>query len=608
MSKERNEHRTLLCGQCGRKTVVDHGLPLAVEVLRSSTFPSEAETVLQQQLADSDGLILQEYDREIDALKSTLQKLEADRLSIKKRIIARRYYISSQRKLPAEVWRKIFRGACSLDEYYHVGNAPYLANIPLLPPIELDSEPASCRATPLTLSLVCLRWRDIIFDFPELWACMRLGMFSLTKTRLAKLETFLERARTYPLTLWLDSSFGEVEIEGFNSVAHGLLLKLLSQSKHLVVPLSLIQGANFQGSLSFPFLRSLSLISYYNVSSDASTESFGNHQFETILSAPLLDRLVVSELTSLPFSDELNRPSRASSLRSMGCLQPITKAELTAIAYAFPQLRELNFQISEEDSNWHTRSGQTIAFPALETLDIQIDMGGSAGAMDWITVPSLRDLKITFSMYSDEAWRFGDSLCACIRRSGCSVTSLHLATVISPESNWLLELFTLSPELKSLHLSTRMPFEGLPNSLFYRLCRLLTVSQGTGAEGADVPLPCLDTLVLQIVDMGICEPTGSGCLTLDLVHRFLLMLESRVTATSLGFRSSLHLPTHSELIISPSFVPWASEDGEVLKYIYDGMELTNLGWEDMESRRQKLESDGMRCVIDKPGSDEFAEN
>ncbi|KAL0065356.1 hypothetical protein AAF712_007708 [Marasmius tenuissimus] len=287
----------------------------------------------------------------------------------------------------------------------------------------------------------------------------------------------------------------------------------------------------------------------------------------------------------------------------MQCLHPISKAELAAIAHTFPQLNELNIQISEENPSSLTRSGRTIALPFLESLDIEIDAGGSAEVMDWIIVPSLKDLKIAFSQYSDEARHFGNSLCACLRQSGCSLTSLHLTTVLSPKLNWLLDLFTLSPELKSLHLFTRMPYEDLLNSTFYRLCHLLTVSQETRAEGTDVLLPDLDTLIVRVVDMGVYEPTGSGPLTLDLVHRFLLMLESRATANSDDFGPLVHLLTYGELVISPSFALWASADGELVKYNYEGMKLTSLGWKDMESRRRKLESYGMRCILDRRDMD-----
>ncbi|KAL0065353.1 hypothetical protein AAF712_007705 [Marasmius tenuissimus] len=406
---------TLLCTQCNHTLAVPPNPEVPLELFRSSGVPSEPEIALQRQYMMSETLAFKECSEEIDRLKSAVQKLEVDRASLQIRIQERQYSISAQRRIPVEIWRRIFQETCALDGAHR--RYPYHGHDQSFPPIRVVRSSERCTAIPAYISLTCSRWRDIIINFPDVWSCMWIDLACLRRPRIkALIQLILARSHRHPLTLWLDSMVntrcaGDPDIQN-------VLFTMLKRSKHLCFSLTLLERIDFKGLLSFPFLQSVTLTRSHDQDNlETPIRPFSLHQITTLLSAPYLYRLHSLDLP-LAINHGLLPPS--SSLTSLECFEarPIVKRDLAAIAQIYPQLRELRFSTSERlDGKSFTASDTRTSpfyFPSLESLSIQSDME-DLHVLGCMTAPSLKDVSLDISVSSWEPADIGESLVGCIR-------------------------------------------------------------------------------------------------------------------------------------------------------------------------------------------------
>ncbi|KAJ7491765.1 hypothetical protein B0H11DRAFT_2007768 [Mycena galericulata] len=161
-----------------------------MELLRSHDPPTEDLPSTISALSDE----LARYDDEISRLRAQLSTLESDRAALHAHHTACKSVLAPIRRLPTELMAGIF--ALCPDSFWphHIRDRPISRLAP---------------QTPVTLSKVCVRWRDIIVGTPILWNRINLYLSwweeSKIGTTMTSLQFILECGEGSPLHLKIGS-------------------------------------------------------------------------------------------------------------------------------------------------------------------------------------------------------------------------------------------------------------------------------------------------------------------------------------------------------------------------------------------------------------------
>ncbi|KAK1232390.1 hypothetical protein PQX77_004482 [Marasmius sp. AFHP31] len=219
---------TILCDKCHhtfspsdlnesiRQTVPD-------EALHSSYIPTETERAQTLDHLRNEEPLLQRYDQEVHRLCALVAKLKAERNLLRQRIEDRRYSISVMRKMPVELWHKVFSYVCAAYDYTLVVRADKIV------------------AVTRDLSHVCHRWREIVTGLPHVWSSVLIEFPSYPrhiKDCRPLLDTYLQNAKDAPLTLCIEgpldtASISDSGIEGESYMGETATSTLRMLMQHL---------------------------------------------------------------------------------------------------------------------------------------------------------------------------------------------------------------------------------------------------------------------------------------------------------------------------------------------------------------------------------------
>ncbi|KAF9030554.1 hypothetical protein BDZ89DRAFT_664621 [Hymenopellis radicata] len=172
-------------------------LPLTIESFfqytslgRAFTIPTAVDIeALATRIAVDEYNVDQILDPEIRRLSSLLSALQEHRSHAANAIQKNRVYIlpSPIRKLPPEIILTIFRYACDTSRIR-------------------DTFGENTFLTPLRISLVCARWRDLCLVTPMLWSCIYVGPKDVFRPQPDRplVPLYLDRSREAALCIKLE--------------------------------------------------------------------------------------------------------------------------------------------------------------------------------------------------------------------------------------------------------------------------------------------------------------------------------------------------------------------------------------------------------------------
>ncbi|KAL0568760.1 hypothetical protein V5O48_013223 [Marasmius crinis-equi] len=512
---------TLLCDQCNAQFIVQPCHPdIPMDSFRHNTFPSDTEIALQLAYIEGERFELERYDKEIARLQSTAQKLQNDRVLIQEQINRRRYFISSQRKLPVEIWTRILLEACYEKEFYRSSAAQdfSLQRDPISYPISLSpSNSRLHRIPPLSLSKTCYRWKGIIFGIRDFWSCAKLGISHAFPSTLKSLETFFERSRGSPLTMKLYSTESLERNPDASRDTLAVVRRNLSRVQSLDIDQYALSQLLRYGELSMPRLRRL-LTGRHGIVSNT-TQSL---QVGSLIIAPSLASVSVDTLHPFIEQSLLQTPLR---LTSFECWRLIRTSQLPLLTAAYPHLKTLKICAAEDRAG---SSRSDIWGPStLEHLDIAFPPNLTSPVMNSMTIPSLRSLDLRLPEWVDAQEALECiilPLIAFLRRSGCKLESLgffsYVGLPVADNPSWLAEIFSLTPGLKNLHFTTSTYVRGSGlHPPFSGFVSVLTLA----GDSECVLLPDLHTVVVRVEWYnGDHAPD-----VVNMAQEFLSMMESR---------------------------------------------------------------------------------
>ncbi|KAL0066726.1 hypothetical protein AAF712_006331 [Marasmius tenuissimus] len=159
--------------------------------------------------------------------------------------------LSSQRRVPNEVWEIIFTTLCTtlhdysfkLDYYYGISNQTNTYKTILL---EIPS---------LVLTHVCSRWRGIAMSLPHLWSSLSIKFNELPFDITVPLELYLSRSQESPLSIRI-TRLAQYPLCGLSEVGLAAWQKLASgfrRCKNLTSP---SPSSTFRDSKTYHFPNS----------------------------------------------------------------------------------------------------------------------------------------------------------------------------------------------------------------------------------------------------------------------------------------------------------------------------------------------------------------
>ncbi|KAJ8095871.1 hypothetical protein PM082_022768 [Marasmius tenuissimus] len=547
-----------------------------VDPLRSFSPPSRPENILHSQILASGAHPYQENtDPGVSRDDTTL--LTPERLMVREHMERRRYWPGQ--KLPVELWRQIFSEACRCDP-----DPNFLALEDQPVPIEINS--SVCKASPLRLSRICSLWRQIIFGFPFLWSSIILHLPRAKDQHSIvpiALRFVLERAGNFPLTLRFRGGLGTQWRNDFMTSFHCPFLQAIAQSKILEINLNILQQLlPPETDLSFPLLQAVVIDSFYE---RTFISPFAKRHREAIVSSPLLTSITVPRVRWLA------SPVPSTSVRSIECMFLV---DLPLFPIMFPLLASLRLYVPSS-TRMLSRIESQLTFPHLTSLAIADEYGCASNItdlLDSVALPSLTHFSLASQDLATNDSRVGVALANCLRRSNGEISpleTLHISLPQSPLSSdpaWISDLVHLSPGLKSINSGFGTPFDRsvMTNTVFYRLCSLLTVNTTRERDVQVLPLPSVTSLTFRI--HGFKTETSWEATALDMAREFLRMLESRPRDISKLRQAQLIITCRESVRHQVT----GGQPGPV-----------DMGKDEVIRRREALGREVPECVINVPG-------
>ncbi|KAL0573450.1 hypothetical protein V5O48_008505 [Marasmius crinis-equi] len=205
------------CENCNFKSKHQYP-PVRIEQLYSYHAPlngSELEKHLR--ILHDEEEDVKDYAAEISRLRGTLEKLVEEKDALERKICDRRTLTSALRRIPTEIWVRIF----SLSGY-----VDHTETVPSSDVKEREERERALNAqfnTSLRLSHVCSRWRAIALNAPEVWTSICINLYSPDAVGLLELYLTHSKGReTLDVIIW---DYGIADPRNRANVHHGRRLE-----------------------------------------------------------------------------------------------------------------------------------------------------------------------------------------------------------------------------------------------------------------------------------------------------------------------------------------------------------------------------------------------
>ncbi|KAK1226758.1 hypothetical protein PQX77_010254 [Marasmius sp. AFHP31] len=169
-------------------------------LLSSNYAPTDGEISRTKMFIEDEEGALAACEGGIASFHQVLDDLKTRRMVLEGRIKQRRDAISIKRRIPVELWARIFAMVYSMkeDEY--------------LLTLRTSRTVLPVMAPAVALSQVCSRWRGIMLSTPGLWASISISFSSILPSYQPLLELYLRNSKQCPLRIELagGSFFGSL--------------------------------------------------------------------------------------------------------------------------------------------------------------------------------------------------------------------------------------------------------------------------------------------------------------------------------------------------------------------------------------------------------------
>ncbi|KAJ8083168.1 hypothetical protein PM082_009037 [Marasmius tenuissimus] len=400
------------------------------EIRRFFRIATPEKNIISEFLRDVE-LEMASHRTAINRLKTEIHALERRSERLKHNAEFCKLLLSPIHAIPPEILKMIFSFRCE-------------SNV-----LSRSSPPDALR-----LSMVCGRWRDIVFSTPRLWSSIEIDFGSWTKdfdvlSQLSQL--FLKQSQTSPLRLSLTVANNSDETEGALPILRTIVehcerwehLSLMTKTQQFP---RLATFDSVHGRL--PLLKSLFL-------KPASYQSESNRPWECFVTCPALHILHVK-----PPPSRFHLPGQQLSLpwTQIKTLQLSPSYNYAAFPHlglctAVEYLRLERVGGGDHPGNYTSH----VVHYGLRTLDIDRadDQSEVDGIFKHTTLPGLSSLKI-WGHWDDlrpRKWPRWDNSCleAFLERSFCTITSLQLQSLPITDTE-TLSLLGMIPTITSLYL------------------------------------------------------------------------------------------------------------------------------------------------------------
>uniref|UniRef100_A0A0W0GAS2 F-box domain-containing protein n=1 Tax=Moniliophthora roreri TaxID=221103 RepID=A0A0W0GAS2_MONRR len=422
---------TVLCERCNLHFIPQPPKhPVSLDTLRFHGSPTPVEASQTAELLKTEELELKKYEEQLKRLRSITEKLEREKAALSRRIQNRRCWLAPIRKLPLEIFGKIFQVLIASESSSLV----------------VRDQGKTIHAYPYVLSQVESLWRDIVTSHPQFWTSIDIDVHFLGRDIQPLLQTYLYRSEGQTLNVKISDSEKYAQSSrssyGIHLGRHGVSAcqTLLEQASRVEVFSFNVNEAFFlekllsrpaRNSLSFPVLREFRNYSGFHWVSGESmwfwkqihhapmlTSVMSLHPHEDIV-------LPFSQLTSITIA-QLGKedPSYDSGIfRGM--------APLLRILSSCPRLQHLEIgEICSEQL-----SSPTIKFtlPSLRYLSVQTNDKPTVfdPLFNCITMPSLEVLEVTSTLRQKLKDWPNQPFIGLVRRSG-SLLNMQSITLSFP--------------------------------------------------------------------------------------------------------------------------------------------------------------------------------
>lgn len=433
----------------------------SAQLLHSSTFlPIEQVQVYRNTALDiQSGLLL--IDNQIARAQASIEQFVSARQRLHRSLIHYRTLASPIRRLPTEILSEIFKAL----------------------PRDPEVEPFGISNSPVLLTRVCSRWREVAISIQSLWDIIDFTVddkLNIKPFSMVMWFTWLSRSGVRPLSIRVQFEPSRVSDFPYSEIIT-MLTSCSNRWRHvyIVAPFSFRQFPSFQGSL--PILQSLTVISNNPVAPSHLPPISGvapNLQAVTLDSQSLILMRYWVPWSQLKLFFGGHIPIDKCLFILEHC-EKLTSCELLCQGRArtihTPQCPQLR--------------------PNLQRLGIHIDDKNSCSYIfDYLTCPALKSLHMQPLTNRRLVWP-QDHLSTFLARSGCSLQGLSLHDISLED----LHLVTCLAELPSLNeLDIRECDDPLPPVMWHLFDRMTYGNQlGLGDEST-LLVPKLKVLKLEI--------------------------------------------------------------------------------------------------------------
>ncbi|KAK7033532.1 hypothetical protein VNI00_012756 [Paramarasmius palmivorus] len=566
--------QTVLCDRCNA-SVQYPNFPTSYKV-RSDYVPTNRD--VNEALASIEELkeALRHYDTEVEKIQGVLESLKAGRAQLERQISEQNAILSPLRRVPVEIYHKIFSLVCYADE--DPGTFEYALFL---------ERRGLCPA--LSISLTSSQWRRIAINYPPIWNSISLDICSprsiQTISITALLGIYLRNAGNSPLKIRVHSS---LDPEEWTEDTPHMLMQvrrqgvdcfraLLSHMKRCEILHLDISGHvvvdDFTGApdLKFSALRVL----HNNVRMTDSVDVASTLWFwRAVGEAPLLKRLH-GQFSLPPQVDAL--PYR--QLTNMDHWEIDDHDRFLQVLSSARNLESLSFRWEPSDD---IVIGASYELSVLQELCIR-----SSSLPDHpfilfesFRVPQLTTLSIHSTPYSEQTpYVFRSEFMSALRRLSNTLQCLHLnLESICPTNSSMSDIITMLPNLSyyGVRLSCDSSRQDQVPSCISHLLRTLTIS----GRSSNVVAPKLRRLLLHESHTRVDS---------RVIDQLLTMIESRSTR---GLANA-GLATEVAALVSVDFSYWTNRGGRS-EYFLPPDELLSDG---DRHRLEMLEQDGSVCTL-----------
>ncbi|KAF9263963.1 hypothetical protein L218DRAFT_958798 [Marasmius fiardii PR-910] len=413
--------RAILCGRC--QHVANNNYhpddrrfqTIEPRFLHSDYVPSDIEiSKLKDALKEAEQEI-ERYEEDLAVLRQTLDRIEKAKSAVEITSMKRRAALSAQRRIPAEIWEKIFSILC-LSLHKH--------SIDIAQRYDLAQSESLLLQTPaILISQVCSHWNAITKGTPSIWASIRANIDNPPSNAIIPLQLYLLRSQGYPLDLQIEGGLRYLTGPSRKGLEVWLLLSgNLCRSRKLTVAIGnhdYFQDLTPVQNLTFPDLQS------FREGRELPGENTWSWLWQAIQSAPGLTFLstvhprsdfmprtiFLSRLTTWEIQD-FDRPGDLKHflniLPSCTRLNSLTLRKVTQGLHStfsphasqdvhVPSLRHLVAYTYADRCDWLSTILQSLLAPSLESCEIILDklpLPYGLLAMVRQSSPSLQNLEI----------------------------------------------------------------------------------------------------------------------------------------------------------------------------------------------------------------------